>query len=148
MFLMTSQCLHFLSATGVLGLVCRPLSVSNVCELQRNLAMAPRYRYFITRYEWGSITYSYLIIVYVFKRGCNIVFCICVFHVVMHLFWMALLQFTKNTFLSLAGSYLRSYTNFNASVAHVLKPCWSSSTRSQNTFFANLLISILCCRLR
>ena len=103
---------------------------------------------FLTRYKWGSITYSYLIVLYVLKRGYNIVFCRCVSHVVMNLFWMARLQFTENTFLSSVGSSLRSYTNFNASVAHVLKPCWSSSTRSQNTFFANLLLSILCSRLR
>ena len=30
---MTSHIRHFLSATGVLGLVCRPLSIARVCEL-------------------------------------------------------------------------------------------------------------------
>ena len=30
---------HFLSATGVLGLVCLPLSISSICELQRNFAI-------------------------------------------------------------------------------------------------------------
>ena len=30
---------HFLLATGVLGLVCRPLSISNKCELHRSFAI-------------------------------------------------------------------------------------------------------------
>ena len=46
---------HFLSATGVLGMVCLPLSISSICELQRNFAIAWRYFASLTRYRYGSI---------------------------------------------------------------------------------------------
>ena len=40
---------HFLSATGVLGLVCLPLSISSICELQRNFAIECNWILFNTK---------------------------------------------------------------------------------------------------
>ena len=46
----TSHIRHFPSTTGVLGLVCWPLSIARVCELQRNFEIASRYWSFLTWY--------------------------------------------------------------------------------------------------
>ena len=66
---------HFLLATGVLGLVCRPLSISNKCELHRNFAIEWRYCDFLTWYRYGSIDYSYFIVVCVLKIGLDWISC-------------------------------------------------------------------------
>ena len=60
---------HFLLATGVLGLVCRPLSISNRCELHRNFAIEEQYCGFLKRYRYDSIEYSYLIFLYALRIG-------------------------------------------------------------------------------
>ena len=59
-FSMTSHIKHLQSATGVLGLVCRPLSIALACELPRNFEIASRYWSFSTRYRYGLITKSLL----------------------------------------------------------------------------------------
>ena len=43
----SSHIRHFLSATGVFGLVCRPLSISNACELHSNLQLNGDIEFFL-----------------------------------------------------------------------------------------------------
>ena len=139
---MTSHIRHFLSATGVLGLVCRPLSIARVCELQRNFEIASRYRSFLTRYRYGSITKSFLKRTYVLNIGFAWTLCRFVNHDEMNLFLIAFLQSLANLLSISVMSKLRSLANFRTAVAHVVKPWWFNCTNSKNTFFASSLSGI------
>ena len=86
----------FISATGVLGLVCLPLSISNICELQRNFAIEWRCCAFLTRYRYGSIEYSDMIVLYVLKMIFNCKSCRFVTQVDTKLFLKMCLQLLAN----------------------------------------------------
>ena len=70
--------------------------------------------------------------------GFNCKFCRCINQVDTKLFLTICLQLLVNVLLSLVMSKSRSFTRFNASVAHFLNPWLLRFFNSQYTFFTNL----------
>ena len=128
---------HFLSATGVLGPLCLPLSISSICELQSNFAIEWRYFAFLTRYRYDSVE-SNLIVLYVLKMGFNCKSCRSINQVDTKLFLTMCLQLLVNVWLSSVMSKSRSFASFNASVAQFVNLWLLRFFNSQYTFFSNL----------
>ena len=137
---------HFPSAAGVWGLVCLPISISSICELQRNFAIEWRYLGFLIRYRYGSIEESNLIVLYVLKMGFNCKSCIYINQVDTKLFLTMCLQLLVNDWLSSVMSKSMSFTSFTASVAQFVNRWLLKFFNSEYTLFANLSSDILLSR--